>query len=199
MPPFVVPAEAVIRLDPRVLIFTAALSLVCGIGFGLSLALGTTRTTFTNALVARPGANTSPAHRQFRNALIVAEVALTFVLLTGAGLLIRSFFNMRQADTGFDATNVLTAEMPIAEHRFGSPEQLQAFMRQIVENVQALPGVRHVAFTDGMPLHGSPTMRFFQIGGRPIVDRAQRPAADLRVVTPNTFERSACDCCEGAR
>ena len=64
---------------------------------------------------------------------MVTEVALAFVLLTGAGLLIRSFFQMQQVDTGFDSTNVLTAGLPIPDKRFPDPQQLNAYLRQIVE------------------------------------------------------------------
>jgi putative ABC transport system permease protein len=185
--PNFIPAEAVIGLDPRVFIFTVALSIVCGVGFGLAPAMATVRTSHPDAISIGGRATATVAHRRLRSALIVAEVALAFILLSGAGLLIRSFFKMREADTGFDATNVLTAEISTREHRFASAGQLHAFMRQIMTNVGALPGVTDVAFTNGMPLQGTPTRTFFQIAGHALVDRALRPLSDYKVVSPAYF------------
>src|SRR5205814_1853720 len=104
-----------------------------------------------------------------------------------AGLLIRSFLNMRQADTGFDATNVLTAELPVDEHRFADARQQHAFMRQVIASVQAIPGVSDVAFADGMPMQGAPSGIWVQVASRPIVERVQRPLADFRLVSPSYF------------
>jgi putative ABC transport system permease protein len=79
--------------------------------------------------------------------MVVAEVALAFVLLTGAGLLMRSFFQILHVDAGFDSTNVITAGPPISEKRFQDPAQLNAYLRRIVSSLQSLPGVRDVALT----------------------------------------------------
>jgi predicted permease len=185
--PILIPAEAAIGLDSRVLLFAVTLSIVCGVAFGLAPAVGTIRGTQAARIGSSRGASATIGHRRVRGALVVAEVALAFVLLANAGLLMRSFFKMRQADTGFDATNVLTAEIPLREHRFADADQLHAFMHQVAANVRALPGVSDVAFTDGMPMEGAPTGTFVQIATRPVLERAQRPVADFRLVSPAYF------------
>jgi len=187
MLPILIPAEASIRLDWRVLSFATVLSLLCGVAFGLAPAVGAIRGTRAAAVGSGGWASSTIGHRRLRGTLIVAEVALAFVLLTNAGLLMRSFFKMRQADTGFDATNVITAEIPLREHRFGDASQLHAFMHQVVASLEALPGVSDVAFTDGMPMQGTPTGTFVQIASRPLLERAQRPVADFRLVSPAYF------------
>jgi putative ABC transport system permease protein len=187
MLPILMPAEASIRLDWRVLIFATVLSLVCGIAFGLAPAVGTIRAAREGSIGVGRRASSTIVHRHLRGALIVAQVAIAFVLLANAGLLIRSFFKMRQADTGFNATNVLTAEIPVREHRFANAVQLRAFMHQVIANVQALPGVIDAAFSDGLPLQGAPSGTFVQVASRPVIERAQRPVADFRLVSPAYF------------
>jgi putative ABC transport system permease protein len=185
--PIMIPSEASIGLDGRVLLFAFGLSLFSGIGFGLAPALDTIRGTHVACIGSGRRTSTSISHRRMRGAFIVAEVALSLALLAGAGLLIRSFLKMREADTGIEATNVLTAELPVREHRFTSAEQFHAFMHQVIDNVRALPGVSDVAFTDGMPLQGAPSGTFVQIASRPVLDRVQRPVAELRLVSPSYF------------
>jgi hypothetical protein len=82
---------------------------------------------------------------------------------------------------------VLTAELPVSEHRFADATQLHVFMRQVIANVQAIPGVRDVAFTDGMPMQGAPSLTFVQIASRPLLERVQRPVADFRLVSASYF------------
>jgi putative ABC transport system permease protein len=115
-----------------------------------------------------------------RGALVVAEVALAFVLLTGAGLLIRSFFQMQQVDPGFESTNVITAGLPIPDKRFPDPKQLNTYLRQIGSQIQSLPAVREVAFSPALPLQGWGYGMPFQIANRPMVDRDNRKVAFSR-------------------
>src|SRR5262249_10249624 len=117
LPPLLMPAEAFVGLDRRVLVFTATLSVGCRIAFGLARAIAVVRAARLDTGLAR-GTGAPAVHWRFRSALIVAEVALACLLLTGAGLLVRSFVNLQRAETGFDATNVLTARLPIRDHRF---------------------------------------------------------------------------------
>jgi predicted permease len=185
--PILIPAEASILIDWRVLSFATVLSIVSGVAFGLAPAIATTSASRAASIGSGRRTSTTVVHRRVRSALVVAEVALAFVLVANAGLLIRSFVNMRHTDTGFDAANVLTAELPVREHRFADVGQLRAFMHRIVAAVRALPGVSDVAFTDGMPLQGVPTGMFFQIASRLVVERAQRPVGDFRLVSPAYF------------
>jgi putative ABC transport system permease protein len=185
--PVLIPAEASIGLDWRVLMFTTVLSIGCGIAFGLAPAFGAIRAIRSTATGLGRTTTATARTRRLRNGLIVAEVALAFVLLANAGLLIRSFSNMRRADTGFTATRVLTAELPVAEQRFADASQLHMFMRQVIAAVQAIPGVTDVAFADGMPMQGAPSGVFLQLAKDPVLERVQRPVVDLRLVSPSYF------------
>jgi putative ABC transport system permease protein len=183
--PFLVPAEASIALDWRVLLFTTTLSIGCGVGFGLAPAMGTIRAA--GATIGSGRTLTAGRTRRLGDRLIVAEVALAFMLLASAGLLIRSFLNMQRADTGFDTRRVVTAELPVSEHRFANAEQLHTFTHAVIAAVQQIPGVTGVAFTDGMPLQGAPSLMFVQRADRPLLERVQRPTVDFRLVSPSYF------------
>jgi putative ABC transport system permease protein len=188
VPPYAFPREANIAIDGRVLLFTLALSVVTGMIFGLAPAIQATRPNLTESMKeGGRGASSGGARQKLRGALVVTEVALAFVLLTGAGLLIRSFFQMRQADPGFDSTNVLTAGLPIPDKRFPDPAQLNAYLRQITARVSSLPGVRDVAVTSALPMQGWGYGMPFQISGRPPVDRANRQPCFFKMVTPSYF------------
>ncbi|PYR44917.1 MAG: hypothetical protein DMF89_26595 [Acidobacteria bacterium] len=161
MPPYSIPPETTITMDGRVLLFTAVVSSFSGLLFGLAPAVGATRPTLATSIRegGGHGASAGRAHRGIRRALIVLEVALTFVLLTGAGLLIHSFFRMQQFDIGVDSTNVLTAQLPISEKRFSSPTALNNHLRHIVSAVESLPGVRQLRSPPRFPCKGSADTR----------------------------------------
>jgi putative ABC transport system permease protein len=189
--PYLMPPEATIGVDGSVLLFTVIVSALCGVGFGLVPAIRNTRTTTDGSVRLFRQTSVRARHRGLQRALIVTELALAFVLLTSAGLLVRSFVNMREADTGFTATNVLTASLPMWEHRFPSDDALRAYLRRLTDAIETIPGVRDVAITDGLPLQGVPTGRGFQIVGRPIVDFARRPTCDFKTVSPAYFRAMA--------
>jgi predicted permease len=132
-------------------------------------------------------ASTGSGRRALRGALVVIQVALAFVLLTGSGLLIRSFFRMQQADMGFDSTNVITAGLPIPNESYPDPRQLNGYLRSVLTNLSSVPGVRDVAFTSALPLGGWGYGMPFQIAGRPAVERAKREACFFKMVTPSYF------------
>jgi putative ABC transport system permease protein len=183
--PIVFPPEASIELDWRVLSFTLLVSMASGMAFGLVPAVCGPRGIGGAPGAAWPGARVTPVHHRLRSALVVTEVALAFALLAGAGLLIRSVVSMRAADLGFEAGNLVTAEIPVRDHRFATAGELRGFIRQVTDTIEALPGVSAVAFTDSMPLQGTPTLTFFQLAGQPRVERSQRPTAPFKVVSPS--------------
>ena len=119
-------------MDTRVLLFTLVLSMLTGILFGLAPALQATRPDLAGCMKDGGRGASSGGRHKVREALVVTEMALAFVLLTGAGLLIRSFFQCSRWITGFDSTNVLTAGLPIPEKRFPDPVQLNIYLRQVV-------------------------------------------------------------------
>ena len=188
IPPFSLPREANITMDVRVLVFTLALSIVTGILFGLAPAVQASRPNLASTMKqgGRGGSSGGARHR-LRSALVVTEVALAFVLLAGAGLLIKSFFQMQQADPGFDATNVLTAGLPIPDKRFASADQLNLYLREVAGGLAALPGVKDVAMTSALPMRGWGYGMPFQIAHHPIVDRANRRACFFKMLSPSYF------------
>jgi putative ABC transport system permease protein len=187
VPPYSLPREVNVTMDGRVLGFAFLLSVLTGLVFGLAPALGATRTDLTNALKEGARGAIGGSHARLRGSLVVVEVALAFVLLTGAGLLIRSFFQMLRVDPGFDSTNVITAGLPITDTRYPDPARMNTYLREILSNLEALPGVREAAFTSALPMRGWGYGTPFQIADRPIVDRANRQTCFFKMVSSSYF------------
>jgi putative ABC transport system permease protein len=188
IPPYTIPAEANITLDFRVLLFTFVISILSGIIFGFAPAVLVTRGDAA-AIMKDRGRNTSAGvgRKALRSGLVVAQLALAFVLLTGSGLLIRSLSHMLAADIGFDSTNILTAGLPIANEHYPDPQKLNLYLKAIIANVGAIPGVRDVAFTSALPLRGWGYGMPFQIADQPGVDRANRQVCFFKIVSPSYF------------
>ncbi len=150
--PLPLPLSFQIGPDYRVMLFAAALALVTGIFFGLAPALKATRPDLVSSL-RDEGSLTALGRRRFalRNVLVVVQVAVSVVLLFGAGLLVRSFLNAQRTDVGFavDGVAMLTTD---TSHPGYEGEQSRALYRKLIESVQALPGVTHAAITAPPPL-----------------------------------------------
>ena len=188
VPPFSLPSEANVTLDSRVLLFALALSVITGLVFGLAPAIQATRPNLSGSMKeGGRGSGTGAGRHRLRSALVVTEVALAFLLLTGSGLLIRSFFQIQQVDPGFNSENVITARLPISEKRFSNPDQLNSYLHQVVSNIESLPGVRDVALTSALPMRGWGYGMPFQIADKPFVDRANRKACYFKMVSPSYF------------
>ncbi|PYS82145.1 MAG: ABC transporter permease [Acidobacteria bacterium] len=170
----IIPTTADISLDRTVLFFTLGVSLLTGVAFGLAPALQASKPELNEALKegGRSGAEGS-ARNRVRSLLVVAEVALSLMLLVGAGLLVRSFMRLRQTDTGFRPDNLLTMEL---SYSVGKDEGQKAvnFFRAVEERVRALPGVEAVAVSNGVPMIGA-SETSFQIEGRPPAAPGKRP------------------------
>ncbi|HTX37399.1 MAG TPA: ABC transporter permease [Bryobacteraceae bacterium] len=153
LPPGAVPAEAVFGLDQRALCFAVAVTAVTTLLCGLAPALHAARAQFV------PRAFSAPRSARLRGALVIAEAALSVVLLTGAGLMIRTFFALTHVELGFDAANTLRAR--VALPRGYSDAQREAFSRQVLEAVGGLPGVTSAAIAVETPgLTGGPKVDF---------------------------------------
>jgi predicted permease len=160
-------AGANVSLDWQVLGFTAALSLLTGIVFGLVPALQSSRADLSCALKESGNRGASGLrHNQTRALLVTAEMALAVVLLIGAALLIRSFIALRQVNPGFDAHNVLTMRMSLTGPQFTNPATVARALHEGVRRIRALPGVEAAATTCCVPLD-SRLQVGFQIVGRP--------------------------------
>jgi predicted permease len=188
VPRYTLPPEADVTMDGGVLLFALAVSVLTGILFGLAPALQVTRSNLAGSMKeGGRGMSTGGFRQRIRGALAVSQVALAFLLLTGAGLLMRSFFQILRVDPGFDSTNVITAGLPVPDKRFPDPAQLNAYLRQIVSAVGSLPGVRDVALTSALPMQGWGFGMPFQIAKRPFVDRANRKPCFFKMVSPSYF------------
>jgi putative ABC transport system permease protein len=188
MPPFFLPSEAAVELDGRVLLFTLAIAVATAIIFGTAPAIHATRLDLASSLrEGGRGSSGGAARKRLRSILVVAEISLAFILLTGAGLLIRSFYALQNVDAGFNTTNVVTMGLPVATTRFNDPAQLLAYQRRVVGSLEALPGVRDVALTSQLPLQGWGYGMPYLIAGKPVVDRANRRACFFKMVSPTYF------------
>ena len=141
-----------VQLDPLVLGLSALLSLATGVLFGLMPALHATRPSVGESLKAGTRSATSAAAgRRFRSALVAAEVALSLVLLAGAGLLVRSVLGLQQIDPGFQTAGLVTANIQLPRPRYAAGEAFRPFYDQIAERAARLPGVEGVAVASGVP------------------------------------------------
>ncbi len=178
-----------IELDPRVLVFTLGVSMVTGILFGTIPALAS-RVDLVKAL-KQGGRNPAEAggHRGLRGALIVLQVAVSVVLLIGAGLLLASFYRLQQVDPGYRADRVLSAEAFGNFTKYPNAESQLRFYLPLIERLEQQPGVLSAAVTNAVPLSGiAPGSAPFQIEGRTTDDPDQRPTADIRIASPRYFD-----------
>jgi putative ABC transport system permease protein len=186
IPPFLLPAEADVRLDGRVLLFTAAIVIITGVLFGIAPALYGVRTDLVGSLKeGGRGATSGAGRRQVRNVLVVAEIALAFVLLSGAGLLLRSFYRLQQVNPGFDATNVITMRLPMSSGQYPDGPRIINYQEQVMEKIRAVPGVRDAAIADDLPLEGWAIGMWFLVEGEPFVERPNRPDCGFKRVSPS--------------
>jgi len=166
------PRMSGVSLDGRALGFTAAITLLTGVIFGLVPALQASKPNLNEVMKDAGRGSTEGGQRQFiRGALVVLEVASALVLLVGAGLMIKSFWRLQKVDPGFNPDNALMASIALPRRKFPEADQQAAFYKQLIENVSTLPGVQAVGASNDIPLSGSNTIFGFEIQGRP-----QQPA-----------------------
>jgi predicted permease len=186
--PRIGPDGAAVTLDWRILCFTFLLSLVTGTLFGLVPALHASRIDL-NSTLKETGARSGSGLRQnkVRGVLVITEIALAMVLLVGAGLLIRTFAALHSVDPGFDAHNVLTMETALTGTRFDHTAAIDDVTRQVIERVQAIPGVESAAASSYLPLDSGLGLGFI-IEGRPITNGSGHGGAAWNYVTPRFFD-----------
>jgi putative ABC transport system permease protein len=178
------------RLDLRVLVFTLGVSLLTGILFGLAPVLAAFRVSLNNTLKeAGPQSGSSAGTRRAQRVLMVAEIALSFVLFIGAGLLMKSFHQLTAIQPGFDPHGVLTAQVALPLDQYQSIDQQRSFFQQLVERLQVLPGVASAGATASIPLRGNMMISTIQIEGQPPGDfgAAKVPTASINAVTSGYF------------
>ncbi|MBS0664780.1 MAG: ABC transporter permease [Verrucomicrobia bacterium] len=174
-------------IDGRVLAVSAALAIVTSLAFGLWPAWRAASPDLRHALSAGGrGGSAGPRAARAREGLIVAEVALTLVLLAGAGLLLRSFARMQAAQLGFDGRNVLTARVALPPKLYDTPEKRSQFQQRLLERLRALPGVSAADLATNAPLDSGWQTSFLPEGHAPWPN-GQNPLAEMNVVSDGYF------------
>ena len=177
-----------LRIDATVLIFTLALSVITGIVFGLAPALQSLNIDLNEALKQGGGRTSlSAGHRRLQNAMIIGEVALAMVLLVGAGLLIKTFSRLSDQYSTLRAESVLALRTQLPESRYQQPSRRFAFYKQVLERVNALPGVVSAAYTTSVPLDWRGGTNGISIEGRP-VERGVMYDANHRQISDDYFK-----------
>jgi len=184
--PIDMPRWMIFSVDYRVLGFALAMSLLTSLVFGIAPAFGLFGGNLTDTL-KEGGRGGSAGLRQklLRNGLVIGEVALSVTLLTGAGLMVRSFLALRTQNLGFHSENVLSLDVGYPEKRYPDGPQARALLHRLTEEISALPGVTSTAFSSGVPLNDG-WGRIYTIEGRPV------PLKDMKfvnhvVTTPGYF------------
>jgi putative ABC transport system permease protein len=172
-----------VTLDSQVLGFTLLLSIAAGVLAGLVPSLRFSRVD-VNEVLKQGTRGTSDSGGKTRNLLVVCEVALSLVLLIGAGLMMRTLSELRNVRSGFDSSNVLTMNVAVPRDRFPSPSSQASFFQETLQRVRAVPGVEEAGAIDDLPLNGGGSHQPFSIEGRPVPPMADQPEVDVRVISP---------------
>ncbi|MCI0541431.1 MAG: ABC transporter permease [Verrucomicrobiales bacterium] len=183
-----VPRINEVKIDGRVLSFSAVLAFFTGIIFGLAPALQSSKADVNEAL--KSGSLTSGTGREkqrLRGLLVVSEIALALILLIGAGLMIQSFVRLQRESAGFNAENLLVTDIDMGTSSYPNEQTRRAFFSDLVERMKSVPGVQSVCGTAMVPMVGTGWSVRFQIDGQPRWAPEERPQVDLRVITPGYF------------
>ncbi|HEY2898260.1 MAG TPA: ABC transporter permease [Gemmatimonadaceae bacterium] len=179
-----IPRLGAIRVDGTVLVFTVAITAVTGALFGLVPARQMLNPDISSTLRENGrGAQRGAKHRA-RRVLVVAEVALSVMLLAGAGLLIRSFTRLMNVDPGFRTEHLMSFALALPEAKYEKPTSQGAMIDAVMERIRAIPGVQSAGAGQGLPLTGYGFSLSFTIAGRPPLKPSEEPDAELRITTP---------------
>ena len=173
-------------INPTVLFFTLGLSVVSGIVFGLAPALQMSKPNLNDSL-KEGGRQTGGSSHRLRSSLVVFEVALSLVLLVGAGLLVRSFLSLLRTDPGFNPDNVLTMNLVLPVAKYKDRPARAAFYHDLVQRVKVQPGVQSAALVNYLPLGGANSSDSYLVEGEPEPAPGQEHDGRYRVATPDYF------------
>jgi len=189
-----VPRADEISVNGAVLLFTAVVAVVTGLVFGMAPAWKVSSADMNETLKENGRGTATPGQHRLRNSLVIAEISLALILLVGAGLLLRSFFRVIEADAGVRTAGVLAVNVPLPDSRYAPPETKVAFIEPLLEKLKATPGVRSAAIT--FPLLGG-NQNSFNVEGRPEPPPGQRPSTDVTRVTSDYFKTMGLRVIEG--
>ena len=170
-----------------VLVFTIGLSILSGLIFGLAPALQVSKPNLNDAL-KEGGRQGSAGSNRLRSSLVVFEIALSLILLVGAGLLTRSFMSLLKTDPGFKPDHLITANLVLPAAKYKDEPSRAAFFTDLVQRVQAVPGIQSAAMVNFIPLGGSNSSDAFLVEGQPEPPPGQENEGRYRVCTPGYFE-----------
>jgi putative ABC transport system permease protein len=178
-----------VSLDRRILLFTAGVTLLTGLIFGIVPALAASRTNL-NDVLKEGGRDSSGGARsqRVRSAFVVVEVALALVLLVGSGLMMRSLMRLQSVDPGFDQSKLLTARLLLPGQKYQKESQRIDFFKQLVDRMAGTPGVSGATAIDWLPFAAGNSATNFTIEGQPPPEPGNDLVCDVRVSMPNYFE-----------
>jgi putative ABC transport system permease protein len=186
-----------LQIDARVLFFTAAISIVSGLLFGFAPALRASDASLHDAL--KEGARTGESRKglRLRDGFVVAQFALAFALLAGAGLMIESLWNLHKEDLGFRSDHLLTMAIPIPKTKYDTDGKTRAFFREVTENARAIPGVSAAGFASDAPFTAEGDTEGYSVEGEPPMPVGEYNDALYREVTPGYLETVGARLVEG--
>ena len=187
--PVEIPNRNNVVIDFWVLGFTVIASMLTVAVFGIVPALQSSRLDLNEALKGNTNSSiTGSSRSRLRSLLIVSEVAISMVLLIGAGLLIKSFIRLQSVEPGLNSDNVLTMEIALPKHKYSTGDQRSFFYKGVIDRIEALPGIHSCGSTNDLPLKPASGIRIsLTIQGLETVDSQEQPFANYRTVSPHYF------------
>jgi len=186
--PVKIPNLDTVTLSGRVLLFTLGIAMLTGVVFGLVPALHASRTDLNKTLKeGGRDSKSSSGGRRTRSALVIAEIAVALVLLVGAGLMLRSLFQLQQIDTGFNSDNVLTFNLQLPRAGYQEWRKVSEFYSQLLDRIETLPGVRSADATGFLPLESGWRIEF-QVAGRQASTADEQIRVQYHQVSPGYFK-----------
>lgn len=183
-----IPRADTIGIDAPVLLFTLALAVISAVLAGLLPSIHATRSDLREHLQEGGREGASGGSRRTRSTLIAAEVALAFVLLAGAGILVRTLWSMQQVDRGFDPRGVAVMTVSLPPALYAEPSDVRTFYARLLEQVRILPGVEHAATTTGILQPLVTSSGIYHIEGKPDPPRGQQIEYPIEIVSPGFFD-----------
>jgi len=187
--PEYIPRVEMVGIDAHVVIFLMCITVLTALAFGLAPAMHAASGNLSDALKeGGRGDSESVRRHQLRSVLVASEFALAFMLLIGAGLMVRSFYALQSVDPGFNPHNVLSMVVSVAGTKEEEGNRREVFYRDLLQKVRTLPGVSSAGAINHLPLAGDLWDRSFQIEGRPEPRPGESPDAVYRIVMPGYFQ-----------
>jgi putative ABC transport system permease protein len=186
MPPAgtMLPSEADFRISVPVLLFTMLVTTIAGLLFGCAPAWQATRLDLNEVLKAGGRTGAAASRKNARRVLVVLEFSLALTLLASGSLALKSFWNLMKVDLGMRKEHVISFNLPVPERRLKGKEEIIAYYRRMLEQIEAIPGVRNVAAMTGVPARGPSFGMGITIVGDPPINPSERPGAGFQMATP---------------